>query len=356
MVAPPCVSRANTSSVVRAVCIGLTLVCLGGPGPALAHPSGMPAVAWPLLPRGVGTVVDDAYRFHWTDANYITLTGTITIDWFATRAMPPTFQLGVTPPDLEGAPIVLGVPEADRTDAYTWRTSTVAAGSYWVWSRVNDLPTEIGSIRINAFSPGVVTIAHPGDPIHPAANLPRPTTAFDIAEVDYDVVVELFDPDGTARYSLWAMQSRDGSDRRLLVDDVAVGGGVRTSTFTWTVTDVPEGDWFFQVHIEDARGLSFDAYPRFLLRVQRPFFVDAGPGADAPTGPAADASADASAARDASVDGDAARVDVGLVRQDELGTRCGCSAAGEGAPLGSAAWGALGALLAWASRRPRGRR
>jgi MYXO-CTERM domain-containing protein len=342
------VSRANTFSVARGVCIGLTLLALGGSDRAHAHPSGMPAVAWPLSPRGVGTVVDDAHRFTWSDSNYITITGTITIDWFATRAMPPTFQLGVTPPELEGAPIVLGVPEADRTDAYTWRTSTVAAGSYWVWSRVNDLPSEIGSLRINAFSPGVVTIAHPGDPVHPAANLPRPTTAFDIAEVDYDVTVELFDPDGTGRYSLWAMQSRDGSDRRLLVDDVAVGGGVRTSTFTWSVADVPEGDWFFQVRIEDARGLSFEAYSRFLLRVQRPFFVDAGVAPDVDGAVSADAST-----RDAG-GADAASVDVGLVRQDELGTRCGCSAPGEGAPTTPLGAAALALSIAWARRARRG--
>lgn len=263
--------------------VGVSLLALvaltGAARGAAAHPLGQ-AVAWPLIPYDVGTVVDREYRFEWNDSNYITPTGTISIDWFYTRNIPPTFQLGSTPPELEGTPIVLGVDEQDRTDAFTWDTSSVAPGSYWIWSRVNDLPGET-SLRINAFSRGVVTVAHPGDPVYPAIILATPPSPFVIVETgSYDVAFEAFDPDGTGRVTLEAMRTRTGTDAFVIADGLPAA---RSATVTWDVRALPEGNWILRATLVDARGLRAQAYARFLVTIEHPTVADAGrPDARAP--------------------------------------------------------------------------
>jgi MYXO-CTERM domain-containing protein len=253
--------------------VGLAAAALGSPvHVAQAHPLGQ-AVAWPLIPYDVGIVVDREYRFEWNDSNYITPTGTISIDWFYTRNIPPTFQLGATPPELEGTPIVLGVDEQDRTDAFTWDTSSVAPGSYWIWSRVNDLPGEV-TLRINAFSRGVVTVAHPGDPVYPAIILATPPSPFVIVETgSYDVAYEAFDPDGTGRVMLEAMRTRTGTDAFVIAQDLPAA---RSATITWDVRALPEGNWILRATLVDARGLRAQAYARFLVTIEHPTTADAG--------------------------------------------------------------------------------
>lgn len=299
---------------------------------AEAHPLGQ-AVAWPLIPYDVGIVVDREYRFEWNDSNYITPTGTISIDWFYTRAIPPTFQLGATPPELEGTPIVLGVDEQDRTDAFTWDTSSVAPGSYWIWSRVNDLPGEM-TIRINAFSRGVVTVAHPGDPVYPAIILATPPSPFVIVETgSYDVAYEAFDPDGTGRVTLEAMRTRTGTDAFVIADGLPAA---RSATITWDVRDLPEGNWILRAKLVDARGLQAQAYARFLVTIEHPTQADAGR-------PDAREVVDAGPEDIGSYDGGERPV----VEVDG----CGCNTTTTGAP--ASALGALIGAVLIASRRHR---
>jgi hypothetical protein len=330
---------------------GLWIALLIIPATARAHPSGGPAVAWPLDPRGVGVQADQEFAFTWTDTNLFTPTGTITIDWFFTTQMPPTFQIGSTPPDLRGTVIVRGIPEKDRTDRWVWNTSTVAAGSYFIWSRVNDLPTEVNSIRINAFSPGVVTIAHPGDPVYPAIFMPTPDTPFTFADSGYRVTWQAFDPDHSARIKIELMHNRDVAEARVLAQDL-----VATSTGSlWVDTSSEaEGDLIFRATIEDARGLRFVSYPRYLLRVQHEVVLpDGGPGT-----PDANGGADRAMPPDAAP-ADAGTTDAGEAKKTSGG--CGCETTAP-TDLG-VVWIGLAALalsgrryLARASSRARGRR
>ena len=101
-------------------------------------------------------------------------TGTITIDWYFTAQMPPTFRSAPPRPISKGRSSSAGSSRKTGPIAGSGTLSTVAAGSYFIWSWVNDLPTEVNSIRINAFSPGVVTVAHPGDLVHPSIFMPTP--------------------------------------------------------------------------------------------------------------------------------------------------------------------------------------
>lgn len=299
------------------------VVLAAGPELASAHPSGGPAVAWPLAPRGVGVLADQSFPFSWTDTNLFTPTGTITIDWFFTASMPPTFQIGSTPPDLEGTVIVRGVPETDPANRWVWNTATVAAGSYFLWSRVNDLPTEVSSIRINAFSPGVVTVAHPGDPVHPAIFLTQPDSPFTFADQSFKLEWQAFDPDGTATIRLELMRSREVAGAILLADGLAA---TSTGSFVVDTHAEPEGDLIFRATIRDARGLSFVSYPRYLLRVLHdPAPLDAStPDLGRADRAAADAIVVDAADAGASLGGDA----------DQASAGCGCTtAAGPGGGL-----------------------
>ena len=307
----------------------LWISLLGLPGVASAHPSGGPAVAWPLAPRGVGVLADQEFAFTWTDTNLFTPTGTITIDWYFTAQMPPTFQIGTTPPDLQGTVIVRGIPEKDRTDRWVWNTSTVAAGSYFIWSRVNDLPTEVNSIRINAFSPGVVTVAHPGDLVHPSIFMPTPDTPFTFADQGYQLSWQAFDPDHSGRVKIELMRSRDVAGAVVLAENL-----VATSTGgLWVDTSSEaEGDLIFRATIEDARGLRFVSYPRYLLRVQH----EVAPSDAGPT------PLDASAGADHAVALDASEVDAGFADAAEtMRTGGGCGCATTRSDGGAWAWLAL---------------
>ncbi len=298
-------------------------------------------MAWPLTPYSVGEVADQSYSFTWTDTNYINTStlGEITIDWFYTRVMPPTFHLGVSPPDLEGTPIVRGIPEADRTDGFTWNTATVAPGSYWIWSRMTDLPGET-SLKINAFSRGVITVAHPGDVVHPAIAMTTPRSPFEVAEQDtYDVVYEAFDPDGSGVVTLEAMRSRDGSDAILIARDLPAA---RSATVAWPIGALEEGDWILRAHLRDGRGLESTAYARFVLTIEHPTRPDAGPIDAMPPVMARDGGSEDIGTYDAGQ-----RV---VVEEDG----CGCSAVGA-STRGDEGAVAIGLLLAATMLRRRGR-
>ncbi len=314
---------------------GGVLIAVFAAGTAHAHPLGGPAVAWPTTPHSVGLVVDERYRFEWTDTNFITSTGTITIDWFYTPVMPPTFPLGSTPEDLVGTPIVLGIDEEDRTDAYTWDTSTVAPGSYWLWSRMNDLPGET-SLRINAFSRGVVTVAHRGDVVHPAIAMTSPRSPFESAQADtYLVTYEAFDPDGTGRVALEAMRQRDASDAVEIASDLPAAS---SATVTWSVADLPDGEWILRATLRDGRGLTAVAYGRFVLASYAAWRVDAGPLADSTSRPPADGGREDIGTYDA---GD---------RLAATASGCGCAHA---PPSEAALYSTLFVALCWLGRRPR---
>lgn len=243
------------------------------PGP-LEHVGGGPPVAWPDTPSQVGEMADDTFTITWTDFDAPIPTGTATIDLYYTDRMPPTFQLGIIPPDLHGEHIVGGIPEADLANRYVWNTSTVAAGAYFIWSLIDEPPSEGFTLRVVAFSRGVVTIAHPGDPVHPSVIVSRPGNPYDIAEGVFTLGYSAFDPDGTGRVKIEATTSTDATNFVLLAQDLPA---VADGTFDWDTALYDEGDWMIRVTIEDDRGLSFVAFNRWFLRVEHPLVQpDAG--------------------------------------------------------------------------------
>ena len=235
---------------------------------------GAPSLAPIAGPVEVGTVVDSSYIVRWSDYDLPISTGTATVDLFYTATNPPPNYRGQPPVGLVGEPITLGIIEKDTRNVYEWDTSTVAPGSYWIWSRVNEPPGEENSgLQFIEFSPGILTVAHPGDPIHPAVFITRPGTPVAIAQEDYEVEFVVFDPDKSSEVVVEAAPNNTD-------DFYEIYREVVTSTrvsFTWDTSMQMNGDWKLRATVTDQRGLSFVSHSRFFVTVSRLFFPDAGP-------------------------------------------------------------------------------
>lgn len=254
--------------------VGLALAgALGWPsGDARAH-LGNPTVAWLNDPVGVGTVVDEEVTFTWVDFDMSIPTGTATVDFFYTDRRPPAYLNGEIHPLLEGTPIVQGIWEKDPDNSYTWDTSDVPAGSYFIWSVVLEPPEAILSPQIVSFSPGVLTIAHPGDEVHPALLVTTPSSPFQFADEEHVVRWQAFDPDGTGLVTIEVGTSSLGEDFETIAADLPASD----ESFLWITEDVPEDEWQVRATITDARGLSFTTYSQYVLQVTHvPSEVDAG--------------------------------------------------------------------------------
>lgn len=259
---------------MRTAILASALVATGAFGAARAYAhGGQPAVAWVNDPVGVGVVVDETFTFTWVDFDASIPTGTATIDFHYSARRPPAFLRGDIHPQLEGDPIVQGIWEKDQDNTYTWDTSQVPAGSYYIWSIVTEPPEEIQSPQIVSFSPGVLTVAHPGDPLHPSVLLTTPESDFTFADTEHVVRWLTFDPDGSGRVRLEAGTSSMGEDLTVIAQDLEASVG----EFAWNTTDFPDGDYQVRATITDARGLSFSTFSQFILQISHaPSSTDAG--------------------------------------------------------------------------------
>ena len=239
------------------------LLALGSSREASAH-GGQPTVAWVNDPIGVGNVVDQSFTFTWLDFDKPVATGTATVDFYYIATRPPTFSAGTIPDPLDGTPIVTGILEKDLANAHTWDTSAVPAGSYLIWSRVNEPPSEVFSPLIISYSPGVLTVAHPGDPVHPAVMITTPDTPFRFADPEFEVRYAAFDPDGTGKVKLEAGTTLDGTNFITLAEDLPA---VADGAYHWDTSQLAEADWTLRATITDERGLSFTHYGRYFLLV-----------------------------------------------------------------------------------------
>jgi len=237
------------------------------PAPALAHEGGA-SVAWPTVPAGVGVVIDEGIELAWTDADRRFGTSTVTFDLRYSASWPPTAPAGLLPFRIDGRPIAVAVDELDPANRAHWDTRRVPAGSYMIWTLATEEPPDL-PVRMVGIARGVVTVAHRGDPIHPAVivGFDEPIRARGWVELPY----EAFDPAGTASVSLEASRRFDGGERVLVARGLPA---LARGTHRWELAGVPPGAWAVRARISDARGLSFVAWSRFFLHVEPS--IDAG--------------------------------------------------------------------------------
>jgi hypothetical protein len=247
---------------------------MAAPRITLAHgPQRPPSAAVFQNPVGVGNFADQQYKFSWVDGEAAPVTSTTTIDIYYVSQNPPTYVVGtlvVTPHShlLRG-----DVRLNDPSNVVAWDTSNVPSGTYWLWSAVTEIPVS-NPEHLITFSPGVVSIVHPGDEAQPAVVLVPPPDAF-LWPVGYmlDVDYMAFDPHGTGTITIEATQSPDGSDMRVLASGLPAsmpGDSTYEGHFTWDTHDVPTGRWTLRATIQDARGMTFSAYDQVFYYVNHP--------------------------------------------------------------------------------------
>jgi hypothetical protein len=224
------------------------------------------------------TVVDRSFTFHWSDYDRPIATGTATEDFGYVVDNTRTFTRGEHPPDLVAATrwIARGVLEKDVTDAWTWNTSTVAAGSYWIWSFVVDPPAEAGTISVIDFAPYPLTVAHPGDKIWPSVAIIDPDSPYRFADEDFVISYAACDPDHSGRVKLEYTLNTDGSGLMPIADGLPTGNGGAPETYRWNTTCVPQGNVLIRATITDGRGFKWAAWGRYFLLLTHLTQSDAG--------------------------------------------------------------------------------
>lgn len=217
-----------------------------------------------------------SFAVRWLDTNQPIVTGTATIDLFYTEHNPPTYRLGTVPETLTGTAIALGIRETDPTDSVLWDISEVPTGTYWVWSIMHEPPNELGFQQIFHFSPGTLTVVQAGDEEPPAIYITAPDTPFPYADTSFELKYDARDPHGSGSVKLEATTELDGSDLRLIADDLPA---VRDGRYSWNTIELEKGEWMIRATIKDARGYERSVYARYFLLVEH--FGDAGIREDA---------------------------------------------------------------------------
>jgi hypothetical protein len=238
---------------------------------------GRPSEAIIATPEANCQTADQSFAIHWMDFDKPIPTGTATVDLFYIQEDGPTFNRGDKPDWFvgESTPIVRGILERDLTDAWTWKTSTIAPGIYWIWSYVNNPPTEFGTISYVDFSPYPIAIQHTGDPTLPSITLTTPDSPYRFTDDHYSVKYESCDPTGTGKVRLEWTETEDRTGFELLVDDLPASA---MGTYEWDTLCLPEGSLTLKATITDARGMSNTSYAKYYLLVTHLLPPDGGCG------------------------------------------------------------------------------
>lgn len=234
------------------------------PSVALAH-GGNPAEANIIAPTSMCPIASDGRSFEWVDADSPAPSGPSTIDFYATRVMPPTFLRDFFPPELERLEVATDILEPDLENELFWDTSGVDTGVYWIWSRVTEPPDEM-SPELIGISPVPFIVHHEGDPIPSAIAITRPNNEFSVADQTYRVEYEAFDPTGRGRVRLEARPFTE-DDWHVIADRLPA---VLDGQFNWTTAALPPGDWILRATLTNCDDTSVVTHTRFVFNVSHP--------------------------------------------------------------------------------------
>lgn len=320
-----CTLRAGT---IFAAVFVLGLTGLSGRD-ALAH-GGNPAIAFLTTPTCTATIArGECYPIRWLDSDVPIITGTATVQLFATRFSPPTFPAGSIPADLESRSMEIanGIREADRTNMFCWDTTNVEPGAYFIWSRMNEPAIEM-SLSIISWSPGTVTVVAPGEAPAMSVFVESPNSPFRFADNDFTFKTCGRDgPEGAGTVKLEVTPNRMTEENlELIATDLPVN-----SELKWNTRCKFEGDWAIKATLTSPSGETFVNWGRYFLLVTHPFGSrDAGGLNEGCVSVADGASFDSGLVDDA----DAGVGDDGVKIDESTGCDCNTSAPGSAGIFG----------------------
>ncbi len=210
-----------------------------------------PSIGITSPPQG-GAEADEEYTIEWTTGN---ASSEAIVDIY--------FDVSTSGSDLEIVKTGVG-----DDGSYEWDLGSVPNGDYYVYILLTD-----GAFTAEAWSPGVLTVDHPGGS-EPKNH--RPT-------------IKIHDPDpkknNTANEEFtitWTADDEDGDTvyiRLQYDEDHQVGGGVNItsnwiradlSEWDWDTTDVPEGRYYIYAVVDDANGSQAHAFSDGRVKIVHP--------------------------------------------------------------------------------------
>lgn len=239
-----------------------------------AHVGGVPTQARFDTPDGIGMVGDQTFEVTWTDGD-IDPTGLFDF-FYQPSNVPPLAPL--TSPAFVGT----AIPEAqdvtimDATNRFTWNTSAIPSGSYYVYEITEDPPL----MPLYGITAGPVTIRHPGDPLFPAVIVTQPDGIGDITGASF-AIEWLAGGEGPFTATIqWAKTDGDGTLVDL-VSDVPMldnGDGTASGCHLWDLSSMPQGYYYLLITVTDPGGRTHASYsPATVVVYRDPSGPDAGP-------------------------------------------------------------------------------
>lgn len=231
--------------------------------PLVFHVGGIPTKADFLTPAQVGDVFDASFVMNWAD-NEQDMTGKLNFYYQATNARPGALPESA---DFQGEPIVSDVSILDPGNTYTWDTSAVPAGSYFIYEITRDEPL----MPMVAVGKLPLTIQHPGDPRFPATVVDKPNGIGDTQARRFAVRWRAAG-DAPLTATIRAQDKDAQTPFEVLATGVPMkdnGDGTFEGCWEWNVELVPQANYTIQVEVSNGGGQSHSAYGLFPVVVAR---------------------------------------------------------------------------------------
>ncbi|MBT3221664.1 MAG: hypothetical protein HN348_21510, partial [Proteobacteria bacterium] len=143
----------------------------------------------------------------------------------------------------DGTLIEMGILEDDSTDLFSWDTSSLTNGDYYIYSIISD-----GNTSVTTYANGPVTVYHNQLPnltiIEPDGNDDEGRDEYVITWVDED-------DNDDAEISLYYDVDDTGEDGTLIVDSISEDDVA--DSYTWDTSAILEGDYWIYGIIDDTR-------------------------------------------------------------------------------------------------------
>ncbi len=187
-------------------------------------------------PDGFGDLADQSFDIEWTDSD--DENASITFFYDTDRSG----ENGIRIPGV--------FDEDDTADQFTWDTSEVPDGSYYVYGRIDD-----GAQVVVDYSFGPVTVSHPDTP--PTITILEPDGVDDLADLNYTITWNDDDPEDNASITLFYDDDNTGANGTQITTGL-IDENDPADTFVWDTAMVPAGTYYIYGRIDDGAQVVVD--------------------------------------------------------------------------------------------------
>jgi hypothetical protein len=209
------------------------------PGPVIVGGANVPPGITILEPDGVNDLGPGSFTITWQDSDPDN-NAMISLYYAASKSISPSL-------------IVSGISEDDSADAYTWNTTGVLPGLYYIKAFISDGFNP----AVTAWSTGMITVTDaPNTP--PSITLIEPDGTDDTAGKNYTITWTDSDPDSSALISLYYTLNNTNDPGTLIVNNLSEDS--LDNFYTWDISSIPQGQYYIRAIIEDSVAPAVQVY------------------------------------------------------------------------------------------------